>query len=103
MKDELGFPLDMSYEIIKEKGLAIDYMELLCDAWLNDCLKFDSVCRELDMLGGSHVEHWKLGGCAFLNKYPKALKCSEPINVFCRYVLQRKWLKKKPFDNFSPS
>lgn len=97
MKDQMGFPLDMSYEICKEKGMEIDYCELFCDAWLHDCNGFDSVCRELEMLGKCPKEGWAMVGTGFLKKYPKALKQQFPINVFCKYILAKKRITSKAF------
>ena len=90
LKDTFGFPLDMSYELVKENGHLIDYCELLCDAWLNDCLKFDMVVRELEMLGGSHVEEWKLAGAVWLQQHAEAMKMQNPVDEFCRFVLSEK-------------
>jgi len=90
LKNQAGFPLASSFEILKEQGRAIDYCELLCAAWLHDCLGFDSVTKELDMLEGSHVEDWKRCGASFLSRHPKAMRQVDPINVFCRYTLQKK-------------
>lgn len=97
MKDEYGFPLDCSRDVIKEKGWEIDYLELLCDAWLHDVDGFDSVCRELDMMDGSHVDQWKLYGAVFLQQHPKSIQRKDSIDVFCRYVMaKKKALTKSP-------
>jgi hypothetical protein len=82
LKDQHGFPLDMSFEIAKENGFLIDYAELLSDAWFNDCLKFDFITRELDMLGGSHVEEWKQWAALWLSQ-----NRLNQIDAFCRHVL----------------
>lgn len=93
MKDEHGFPLDCSRDVLKEKGWEIDYLELLCDAWLHDVDGFDSVCRELDMLDGSHVQQWKLYGAVFLKQHPRAIQRTDSVDVFCRYVMAKKRMK----------
>jgi hypothetical protein len=92
MKDEQGVPLDFSHDICREKGWVIDYMELLCDAWLNDCLKFDSVVRELEMLGGSCVEIWKQAGSVWISEFLKSSGSlsQNPIDEFCREMLSIK-------------
>lgn len=94
MKDEHGFPFDLSRDILRENGESVDYLELLCDAWLHDCNGFKSVCKELDMLDENLVKLWKLTGTIFLNRHPKAYKQQNPIDVFCRYVMSKKKMKK---------
>lgn len=97
MKDEIGFPLDMSFEICQEHNWRIDYLELLCDAWLKDCLGFDSVIKELDMLESSHVEEWKTVCTSTLNRFPKMLRTENPISTACKY-----WLSRKRKDSIKP-
>lgn len=52
LKDEVGFPLDMSYEECKERGYAPDWAEALADAGRQGSAKYDSVLRELGYLLG---------------------------------------------------
>ncbi len=99
MKDQCGFPLDASFDLAREKGLAIDYMELLCDAWLSDCLGFDAVVRELDMLGGSRVDDWKYCGKVFLSGKPDWNNYSNPINAFCEAILTEKKASGKSLES----
>jgi hypothetical protein len=100
MKDQVGFPLDCSYDICKENNLAIDYCELLCDAWLTNCLGFDAVCRELELLGGSHVEEWKTAGAVFTSFHPECLDAENPVDEFCKYILDVKRKSSESFNGF---
>ena len=50
MKDELGFPVDMSYEVCKENGLYIDWCEFLADAGRQKQWKFDDALGEIKNL-----------------------------------------------------
>lgn len=88
----------MSYEICKEKGVLIDYCELLCDAWLNDCLKFDNICKELEMLGGSHLRDFQVAGALFLERYPLAKSKPDPVNIFCKYMITKKKRNSRAFN-----
>lgn len=101
MKDQEGFPLDASFDLCRDKGLAIDYMEFLCDAWLSDCLGFDSVIRELDMLGGSRVDEWKMRGCVYISLNPEAMKAENPVDEFCKYTLALKRATAKSLDEIT--
>lgn len=101
LKDECGFPMDMSYEITKEKGWHIDYLELLCDAWTRSnfsCLGFDTMVRELELLGGSHVESWKKIMTVTVAKFPKMMNTLSPINTACRYWLAKKRLNSRKIN-----
>lgn len=89
-KDQCGIPLDFRFDTAREKGMAIDYMELLCDAWLSNCLGFDTIVRELDLLGGSRVDDWKAAGCIWLSSNPDAMQSENPINEFCYAILSLK-------------
>ena len=59
MKDTNGFPVDMSYEICKENGMDVDWIEALCDALRNDIFKYDQLEREILMLEGKE-KHEKI-------------------------------------------
>lgn len=50
MRDQLGFPVDMSYELAKEKGWDVDWVEALADAARQCILKYDSLFEEIKML-----------------------------------------------------
>ncbi len=102
IKDQCGFPLDASFDLAREKGLAIDYMELLCDAWLSNCLGFDAVVRELDMLGGSRIDDWKRAGIDYLNHFPEMNQFDDPINEFCKFTLTIKMVTAKSLESLCP-
>ena len=51
MYDELGFPISMTFDIAKEKGWEIDWIEALADALRSDIFKYDLLLKEIEMLG----------------------------------------------------
>lgn len=91
MQDTVGFPLDCCYEEAKLRHYHIDWLEALCSCWINDCLKFDSFVRQAENCTGIPLEaEWKTANIFILNKFPKMLKCSSPIDVSCWYILAKK-------------
>lgn len=52
LRDECGFPVDMAYEIAKEKGQCPDWAEFLADAGAQPGWKFDAAFHEIEMLLG---------------------------------------------------
>ncbi len=50
MRDQEGFPLDMSYELAKERGWEIDWVEALADAARQSMPKYDALVKEIRML-----------------------------------------------------
>lgn len=49
-RDQEGFPLDMTYEISKEMGYDIDWVEALADAGRQCIFKYDALIEEIKML-----------------------------------------------------
>lgn len=91
MKDEHGFPLDVAHDILKENGLGIDCLDLLCATWLHDCLGFNAIVRELKLLGFEGMEEkWKDLGSRWLNGHPEAMSETNPVDCFCRAMLELK-------------
>lgn len=56
MRDQEGFPVDMSYEIAKERGWEVDWVEALADAARQCILKYDALLEEIRMLEPHKVE-----------------------------------------------
>ena len=50
MKDQEGFPIDMSYELAKENGWEVDWVEALADAARQCIFKYDALIEEIKML-----------------------------------------------------
>lgn len=50
MYDQQGFPIDMSYEIARERGWDVDWVEALADAARQCVLKYDALVKEIGML-----------------------------------------------------
>ena len=90
IKDQCGFPLDAAFEECKQRGVTPDIFELLCAAWVGNPLGFDAIVRELDLLGGSHIEEWKRAGAMWLIEHPGARSAQNPVDEFCRAMLARK-------------
>ena len=56
LKDQSGFPLDMSYEEVRRMGACPDWAECLADAGAQCIIKFDGVVTELScLLGEAHA------------------------------------------------
>jgi hypothetical protein len=87
MKDEVGFPLDMSYEIAKEKGWLIDWMEYLADAGRQKQPKIESCLREIGYLLGED-EAKKIGDRFVL--WVKYLVGTGDIKLACDHIMERK-------------
>lgn len=93
MHDQVGYPVDCCIDESRERGFMIDWLEALCACWLNDCLKFPSFARQAELASREplNLHHrFKVAGAVFLGKFPKARKNSDPVNVFCRYILEKK-------------
>jgi hypothetical protein len=56
MRDQEGFPVDMSYEIAKERGWEVDWLEALADAARQGILKYDALLEEIRMLEPTKVD-----------------------------------------------
>lgn len=56
MRDQEGFPVDMAYEIAKERGGEVDWVEALADAARQCILKYDALLEEIRMLEPHKVE-----------------------------------------------
>lgn len=55
LRDQEGFPVDMSYEIAKERGWEADWVEALADAARQCVLKYDALLEEIRLLEPSKV------------------------------------------------
>jgi hypothetical protein len=56
MKDQEGFPVDMAYELAKENGWEVDWVEALADAARQCILKYDALIEEIEMLEPDKLE-----------------------------------------------
>ena len=56
MRDQEGFPLDMAYEIAKERGWNVDWVEALADAARQCVFKYDALIEEISMLEPEKLE-----------------------------------------------
>ena len=92
MQDEVGFPLDASLHECRSHGILIDWLEALCDCWLNDCLKFDSFLRQAALLvpEADLKNQFSRAGARVLALFPKMKQCANPVDVACRYIMARK-------------
>lgn len=55
-RDREGFPLDMAYEISKEMGYEIDWVEALAGAGRQSIFKYDALIEEIKMLEPDSLE-----------------------------------------------
>lgn len=94
MQDRVGFPLDASFEECQSRGFEIDWLEALCDCWLNDCKKYDSFVRHAELLTEADLDNaFKTTGSNVLRMFPEMKLDKNPVNSFCRYILDQ---KRKP-------
>jgi len=56
MRDQEGFPIDMSYELAKENGWEIDWVEALADAARQCIFKYDALIEEIKMLESDRLD-----------------------------------------------
>jgi hypothetical protein len=91
MHDQVGYPIDCCIEEAKERGFDIDWLEALCDCWLNDCLKFDSFCRQIESQTNLQLKtKFSMTGACVLAKFPKMKNTNNPINTVCKYIMAKK-------------
>ena len=86
MQDQEGFPIDMSYEIAKEQGWDVDWIEALADAARQCVFKFQSLLEEIGLLEPDKVE-------AVRNVFASILMSSEG-ETFCdkaQHLYNLKW------------
>jgi hypothetical protein len=87
MKDEVGFPMDMSYELAKDKGYHVDWCECLADAGRQKQSKFESTMREIGYLIGDEVAKEIGEKFALLVKF---LVGSGDFTMACEAIIQMK-------------
>lgn len=88
MKDEVGFPVDMSYEECKHQGLCPDWFEYLCDAGRQGDWKYDAAEQEMRMLVGDViadeiVQRFKVVGAL-------EMRAGDTFPSVCQRLWQRK-------------
>jgi hypothetical protein len=101
-QDQNGFPIDASFDLCKEKGYEIDWLEAICDCWLNDSLKYDSFIRQANMLTNVNLhDKFVEAGSIILAEFPKIKQTLNPVDITCKYILAKKrnrtWDKNNPF------
>lgn len=104
MHDQVGFPIDCCIDEFRERGFLIDWMEALCDCWLNDCLKFDSFVRSAEISSPEPLDlhrRFSVAGALFVVKFPKVKQCANPVDVFCKYVMAKKKRYSFPDELFN--
>ena len=93
MHDEHGYPVDCCFEEAKLRGYDIDWLEALCDCWLNDCLKYDSFCRQAESCAKVDLDmEFVMSGAMVAALLPKVLRAKSPVDAVCRYIIRRKRL-----------
>jgi hypothetical protein len=92
MQDSVGYPIEILKLDADANDCLLDYLEALCECWLNDCLKFDSFCRDIRSLKLEYdvVERFKELGAAVLSHHPEMMSHPNPIDEVCRFILKQK-------------
>lgn len=93
MHDQIGFPIDLCVLECEERGWRIDWLEALCDCWLNDCLKFDSFVRHAESASKEPLmlaQRFAQTGAFVLARFPKMQNAFNPVDVVCRYIMTKK-------------
>lgn len=90
-----GFPVDMSFEIVRENRAQVDWLEALADAWLNDPEKYDAILRDIAMLEGGDAsvrcdDNFKLIGAEILSEHPEFKNAVNPVDEVSRFILKQK-------------
>jgi hypothetical protein len=84
MRDQEGFPVDMSYEIAKERGWEVDWVEALADAARQSILKYDALIEEIRMLEPAKVESvQKIFACGLMSCEGKTF-CDKAAHLYKR-------------------
>jgi hypothetical protein len=73
LKDQEGFPVDMAYELCRDKGVCPDWAEFLADAGSQKDWKFDDAFHEIEMLCGKEIsgeimERFKIWGQSLIGE-----------------------------------
>lgn len=84
MRDQEGFPLDMAYEIAKERGWEVDWVEALADAARQCIFKYDALIEEIGMLEPEKLEAVKRIFACGLMSSEGATFCDKAKNLYRR-------------------
>lgn len=66
MKDQEGFPIDMSYEMARDRGWEIDWIEAMVDASRQCIFKYDTLVDEIRMLEPNKINDLQRFFAAFM-------------------------------------
>jgi alanyl-tRNA synthetase len=66
LKDETGFPIDMSYELAKENDWAIDWLEAMAYAASQSVEKYKALVAEMNLLEPQTGFIQKMFACGFM-------------------------------------
>lgn len=84
LRDQEGFPIDMAYEIAKERGWEVDWVEALSDALRQGIFKYDALIEEIRMLEPEKIEDVKrLLACGFMSSEGASF-CDKAKNLYRR-------------------
>lgn len=56
LRDREGFPIDMAYEVAKERGWVVDWVEAMADAARQGVAKYDALLGEIKLLEPDSAE-----------------------------------------------
>lgn len=89
LKDESGFPIDMSFELAVESGWCVDWVEALVDAGRQCVFKFDALLEEIEMLDPGAAERAVRLIAGAFGAYPGGTFCT-----VCQSLYTRIWSDK---------
>jgi hypothetical protein len=84
MRDQEGFPLDMSYELAKERGWEVDWVEALADAARQCIFKYDALIEEISMLEPAKLESIKYIFASGLMSSEGSTFCDKAKDLYLR-------------------
>jgi hypothetical protein len=106
MRDQEGFPLDMAYEIAKERGWVVDWVEALADAARQCIFKYDALIEEIGMLEPDKLEGVKRIFACGLMSSEGATFCDKAKDLYRRmresHLPNRELSQPPSVDNTNP-
>lgn len=98
MQDQEGFPVDMSYEMAKEKGIEIDWVEALVDAGRQCIFKYDQLLAQIRLLipAAQAEAAERMFSIAFMEFKPPVDDGTYFFPRVCEQIYQRMWVADCP-------
>jgi hypothetical protein len=84
LRDQEGFPLDMAYEVTKERDWDVDWVEAMADAARQCVFKYKALVEEIAMLEPHKVEGLKMIFASGLMASEGATFCDKAKDLYRR-------------------